>query len=122
MLLVKKENTLKKSSGILEKENPLEGGCQLEESPQVLSYERIEPWLSLKVKEFAKLGYPYISEEDLWNLLTRFRWKRTVPEHYYQQIKQIVTLTPNDYLDFASLEAQVYQVQSLDEMNLDGLL
>ncbi|MGX7419652.1 post-transcriptional regulator [Carnobacterium gallinarum] len=94
----------------------------MQQKKPIISYERIEPWLALKVKEFAKLGYPYISEDDLWNFLISFRWKRATPDHYYQQIKQIVTLTPNDYLDFASLQAQIYQVESLEEMDLDGLL
>ena len=92
------------------------------ESRQILSYERIDPWLTLKVKEFTKEGYPTITEDYLWRFLVSFSWKRTTPEHYYQQIKQIVRITVNDYLDFASLEAQVYQVESLSEMDLEGLL
>lgn len=87
-----------------------------------VEYERYTPWLSLKIKEFHRLGYSQINEEDLWRYLTRFSWKRKTPEHYYQQISQICKLSPNDYLDFASLEAQIYKVDSLDLMEIDDLL
>jgi hypothetical protein len=33
-----------------------------------------------------------------------------------------MSIEPNDYFNFASLEAQVYNVSSLEEMQLDDLL
>lgn len=84
-------------------------------------YKKMEPWLDLKLKEFHKLGYNQIYLEDLWRYVKTFCWKNEIPAHYYQQISYIMALTPNDYLDFASLEAQVYLITDLDEMNLDDL-
>ncbi|SFH77285.1 post-transcriptional regulator [Pisciglobus halotolerans] len=86
-----------------------------------LYFDSLKPWIDLKVKEFHHLGYPQITTEDIWRYLKTFRWKKEIPVHYYQQINDILNLMPNHYLDFASLEAQVYQVRSLDEMNLNDL-
>lgn len=85
-------------------------------------FKKIEPWLNLKINEFSLLGYGQIGQEDLWRYLISFSWKKNVPSHYYQQIQYIMQLTPNDYLDFASVEALVSPIDSLEEMNLDDLL
>ncbi|WP_407392104.1 post-transcriptional regulator [Carnobacterium jeotgali] len=82
---------------------------------------KYEPWVNLKIREFNQLGYHQINEEDLWKFVVQFCWKRAVPEHYYQQINDIMKITPNHYLDYAALEAQVYKVTSLDDMNLEDL-
>lgn len=73
-------------------------------------YAKYEPWLKLKMQEFNQMGYHQINEEDLWKYVTNFCWKRIKPAHYYQQINDIMRITPNQYLDFAALEAQVYKV------------
>lgn len=85
-------------------------------------FKKIEPWLNLKINEFSLLGYKQIGQEDLWRYLISFSWKKNVPSHYYQQIQYIMQLTPNDYLDFASVEALVSPIDSLEEMDIDDLL
>ncbi|MFL2099183.1 post-transcriptional regulator [Desemzia sp. FAM 23991] len=84
-----------------------------------LSFSQYEPWINLKAKEFNRLGYSEINAEDIWNYLVKFCWKRKQPVHYYARVKQIMSIEPNHYLDFASLEAQV-KVSSLDEMDLNA--
>ncbi|MER2173524.1 MAG: post-transcriptional regulator [Carnobacterium sp.] len=84
-------------------------------------YAKYEPWLKLKMQEFNQMGYHQINEEDLWNYVTSFCWKRIRPTHYYQQINDIMKITPNQYLDYAAVEAQVYKVTSLEDMNFDDL-
>ena len=86
-----------------------------------LHFNSLQPWINLKIIEFHRLGYTEIKIDDLWRYLKNFRWKKKMPVHYYQQIKEILSLKPNHYLDFASLEAQVYKVPSLDEMDLEDL-
>ncbi|MEG0496729.1 MAG: post-transcriptional regulator [Carnobacterium sp.] len=85
-------------------------------------FKKIEPWLNLKATEFHLLGYNQISQEDLWRYLILFSWKRTIPTHYYQQIQHIMRLTPNDYLDFASVEVLVSPISSLEDMDINDLL
>ncbi|SIO04201.1 Post-transcriptional regulator [Carnobacterium alterfunditum] len=84
-------------------------------------YTKYEPWLNLKIQEFNQLGYHQINKEDLWKYVVDLCWKRNVPAHYYQQISDIMKITPNHYLDYAAVEAQVYKVTSLDDMNFEGL-
>ena len=84
-----------------------------------LSFSQYEPWINLKAKEFSRLGYSEIKAEDIWNYLVKFCWKRKQPGHYHACVKQIMSIEPNHYLDFASLEAQV-KVASLDEMDLNA--
>ena len=38
-------------------------------------YKRIRPALRAKKQELTRLGYPYITEEDIWNYLISIRWK-----------------------------------------------
>ena len=38
-------------------------------------YKRIRPALRAKKQELARLGYSYITEEDIWNYLVAIRWK-----------------------------------------------
>ena len=85
------------------------------------NYPRYEKWLSLKSSQFAKLGYPSISEKDLWVYFRTFKWKHESSLRYYEAIKQIMDTEPNDYFNFASLDAQVHSPGSLGEINLDGL-
>lgn len=91
------------------------------EEHSIPQFEKIEPWLNLKIKEFQLLGYQQISQADLWHYLISFCWKKSVPAHYYQQIQEIMSLTPNDYLDFASIEALISPAVSLEEMEIFDL-
>lgn len=82
-------------------------------------FSQYEPWIRLKIKEFRHKGYNQITTEDIWRYLERFCWKHKEPEHYYLGVKQVMGIEPNDYLDFASLEAKV-KVSSLDEMDMNA--
>lgn len=83
---------------------------------------RYEVWLQIKQKEFAKNGYEQVTIEDLWNYCVKFLWKNHRPERYHEEVRSIMAIEPNDYFNFASLEAQVYNVSSLEDMQLDDLL
>lgn len=81
-------------------------------------FSQYEPWIRLKIKDFNRLGYNQITSEDLWRYLKQFCWKHEEPAHYHAGVKQVMEINPNNYLDFASLEAQV-KVPSLDEMDMN---
>ncbi|WP_423189737.1 post-transcriptional regulator [Alkalibacterium sp. f15] len=79
-------------------------------------------WLKKKLNEFRKHGYNQVSLDDLWEYCIDFMWKHHKPERYYQEVNDIMSINSNDYFNFASLKAQVYNVSSLDEMELDDIL
>lgn len=85
-------------------------------------YDQLKPWFKLKATEFNQLGYDNIQVDDIYRYFKEFSWKHTVPLHYYQQIRDIMKTTVNHYFDFVALEAQVYKVSSLDEINFDDFL
>ena len=85
-------------------------------------YQKYEAWLKVKSREFARNGYDSIQPEDLWKYFDTFHWKKGRPARYHQQIKDIMTVQPNDYFNYASLDAQIYSNVSLDEMDLNDLL
>lgn len=78
-------------------------------------------WLNIVKDSFAKQGYQKVSTEDLWDYCINFLWKHKRPNRYFAEVRDIMAIEPNDYFTYASLEAQVYKVSSLDEMNFDDL-
>ncbi len=86
-----------------------------------IEQSKYEVWLNLIKDSFAAQGYKKVTIEDLWDYCVSFLWKRKRPERYHEEIKDIMAIEPNDYFTYASLKAQVYNVSSLDEMNLEDL-
>lgn len=78
-------------------------------------------WLSIIKASFAKDGYKEVTTEDLWDYCLNFLWKRERPERYFEEVRDIMNIEPNDYFTYASLQAQVYDVSSLDKMDFDDL-
>lgn len=89
---------------------------------QTHDFFRYEVWLEIKKEEFSDNGYDQVTTEDLWNYCVKFLWKHHRPPRYHEEVKDIMTIEPNDYFNYASLEAQVYNVSSLEDMQLDDLL
>lgn len=85
-------------------------------------YEELLPWFELKRSEFVKEGYHHIETEKLYQCFKNFVWKHSVPQHYYQRVFDIMKFNVNQYFDYESLEAQVYKVASLEEINFDDFL
>lgn len=89
-----------------------------EEEKEIVEYEA---WLNIIKDSFAEQGYEKVSTEDLWDYCVNFLWKHKRPQRYYEEVRAIMGIEPNDYFTYASLKAQVYNVSSLDEMNLTDL-
>lgn len=83
--------------------------------------EEFDVWLNIIKDSFAKQGYEKVSIEDLWEYCEKFLWKYKQPARYFEKVRDIMAIEPNDYFTYVSLKAQVYNVSSLDEMDLDGL-
>ena len=82
---------------------------------------KYEVWLNIIKDSFAKAGYKEVTTEDLWEFCLNFLWKHKRPSRYFEEVRDIMALEPNDYFTYASLKAQVYNVSSLDEMDLNDL-
>lgn len=92
----------------------------MSESP-LYSFSMYEYWINYKVAEFMKSGYTQIEPTDLWNFFVNFKWKKTLPLKYYNQVADIMSLNPNDYFNYEALKAQTTQI-SLGEIDLEGLI
>lgn len=82
---------------------------------------KYEVWLNIIKDSFAKQGYNVVTTEDLWEYCQNFLWKHKRPARYFEEVRDIMAIEPNDYFTYASLKAQVYNVSSLDEMDLHDL-
>lgn len=40
-------------------------------------YERVEPALKSKLSELNRLGFDYLTKEDIWNYLQESKWKNS---------------------------------------------
>lgn len=85
-------------------------------------YDELLPWFNYKVTEFSKEGYDNIEAKELYFCFKNHVWKHSVPSYYYQRVFDIMNFTVNDFFDFKTLEAQIYQVSSLDEINFEDFL
>lgn len=85
------------------------------------SHEFLRPWLAFKVIEFFEAGYDTVSSSDLEQYIINFLWKRHKPKKYLEQLYQINAISPNDYFDYQSIEAQVRNVTSLNEIDFSEL-
>ena len=85
-------------------------------------YHELLPWFEYKVTEFSKQGYENIETKELYLCFKNYIWKKSVPHYYYQKVYDIMNLTVNQYFDYKSLEAQVFKVSALEEIDFEEFL
>ncbi|QOR65660.1 post-transcriptional regulator [Cytobacillus suaedae] len=67
---------------------------------------QVEPALISKLEEFELFGYDKVTEEELWEFLTKKRWKRANEERKLHEIvNDILSLNVSDYITYATIEA-----------------
>jgi hypothetical protein len=67
---------------------------------------QVQPVLISKLEEFNLLGYNSVSEDGLWELLTKKRWKKVKEDvKLYEIIQDILAVKVSDYISFATIEA-----------------
>ncbi len=57
------------------------------------------------VKSFNEIGYSQITEQEVWEYLVTFRWKRNQPETLSEMKMDIQKVTANDYFDYQQFKA-----------------
>lgn len=77
-------------------------------------YERLVPALKAKCKELRRINYYYIKEEDIWNYLKEYKWKKTSNLNLFEMVEDILNI---DILKLDSYVKEQYRI-SKREINL----
>lgn len=78
-------------------------------------YERIKPALKAKANEFKRIKYDYIKEEDIWNYLKEYKWKKSSGLDLFEMTSDILNL---DVIALDSYVKEFYR-KSKREVNLE---
>ncbi len=69
-------------------------------------YHLLEPVLESKAEEFTVLGYGKISKQNLWEYLTRKKWrKHREGIRVYELVSDILSVKVGEYMNYATVEA-----------------
>ncbi|MED4203216.1 post-transcriptional regulator [Neobacillus mesonae] len=84
----------------------------------------VQPALVSKLDEFHLLGYDSVTVIELWDFLTKKKWRKTKEEiHLYEIIEDILAVKVSDFISFATIESYKTAEFSLnDEDELKELL
>lgn len=87
----------------------------------------IERWwlrkpIRQKTREFQKLGYPNVREQELWEYVFSYKWKKQEPATVKEKKKYIATIRVNDFFDYQQIKAQVKIPEELDWQKIHDLL
>ena len=70
--------------------------------------QEMHPALKSQQEEFELLGYPEITEEDIWRCLIQKKWKKANAEaRQYVIIQDIMQLKVSDYMNYATTAALI---------------
>ena len=62
--------------------------------------------LDSKLEEFSLLGYERVTEQELWNFLTRKKWrKETEPKLVLEVVSDIMSIKVGEFINYATVEA-----------------
>jgi hypothetical protein len=68
--------------------------------------KQVQPALISKLEEFELYGYDKVTVEELWEYLTKKRWKRVKEEKQMHEIvNDILKINVSDYITYATIEA-----------------
>jgi hypothetical protein len=66
---------------------------------------KVEPALLSKLEEFQMLGYDSVSEDGLWDFLTRKKWKKVKDEKkLYEIVDDILSVKVSDFISYTTIE------------------
>ena len=69
-------------------------------------FEVLQPALTSKVEEFLLIGYGKVKVKDLWEYLTKKKWKKTETEiRVHELVSDVLSVKAGDYMNFATIEA-----------------
>jgi hypothetical protein len=69
-------------------------------------YNEIQPAIRSKVEEFNIFGYEKVTEKDLWEFLTRKKWKKFKEDiHLYEVVADVLSVKIGELMNFTTVEA-----------------
>ncbi|GHH97149.1 post-transcriptional regulator [Neobacillus kokaensis] len=78
----------------------------------------VQPALVSKLEEFHLLGYDSVSDNELWDFLTKKKWRKIKEEiHLYQIIEDILAVKVSDFISFATIKSYKTAEFSFDDEN-----
>lgn len=83
---------------------------------------RLKRLVKNKCREFEKSGYQKVKEEDFWQYLLDYRWKKQGISEYQLLKKDIKMIASNDFFDYQVIKAQTMDSQLFNWDNIDDLL
>ncbi|WP_339147021.1 MULTISPECIES: post-transcriptional regulator [unclassified Sutcliffiella] len=63
------------------------------------------PVLQSKLEEFQLFGYDTVSEDELWECLTKKKWKRPETKRLFELVNDVYSLSVTDYMSYITIEA-----------------
>ncbi|MFW7432111.1 post-transcriptional regulator [Vagococcus carniphilus] len=74
----------------------------------------VKDWLN----KLASNGYQGVTENDVWEYLCEYRWKKSSPETIALIKEDIEKMTPNEFYDYQQMKAMMTN----DCQNIDDLM
>ncbi|ESU30711.1 hypothetical protein G3A_20605 [Bacillus sp. 17376] len=69
-------------------------------------YRQVKPALESKVEEFGIFGYEQVKEKELWDYLTKKKWKKPKEEvQMYEIVADILSAKIGEVMNFTTVEA-----------------
>jgi hypothetical protein len=69
-------------------------------------YKQVKPALVSKIEEFKIFGYEQVGEKELWDYLTKKKWKKPKDEiQMYELVADILSAKIGDVMNFTTVEA-----------------
>lgn len=69
-------------------------------------YEILQPVLKSKAEEFLLVGYGKVKASDLWDYLTKKKWKKPKTEiRVHELVSDVLSIKAGEYMNFATIEA-----------------
>lgn len=69
-------------------------------------YTEIKPAISSKLEEFKLFGYERVSEQELWEFLTKKKWKKLNEDiHLYEVVADVLSVNIGELMNFTTVAA-----------------
>lgn len=66
----------------------------------------VKPALESKLDEFRLLGYKKVTEQELWEFLTKKKWKNTKENvRLFEIVEEIMEVKVSEYIHYTTIEA-----------------
>jgi len=79
---------------------------------------QVSPALGSKLDEFRLLGYEAVTEDSLWEFLTKKKWRKPKEEiRIYEIIDDVLSVKVSDFLNYSTIETYKNNEFNLEDEN-----